>query len=398
MKKFSYTIKKRSKKSDARLGVVSTAHGELQTPAFVTVATNAVVKGAVDSQDLKAINTEVVLGNTYHLFVRDQVAQVKKAGGLGKYMNWDGPTFTDSGGFQVFSLGQRLKDGVGKFANYDLPKEQQVKKPRKKLVTVTEQGVTFRSHLNGQALSMTPEDSMQIQSDLGADMIFTFDEPTSPMASHSETKKSMELTHRWAVRSVKAHKKYQQRKNVPTKQQVLFGIVQGGPYEDLRQESAEFIARLDFPGFGIGGSYHRTKNAKRFKELDAVIPALPEEKPRHFLGIGGIEDILIAVKQGIDTFDCVIPTREARHGRLYMRVRPGFNKGFYRVVNITNAKFKSDHKPVNNSSLKMYSRAYLYHLFKAQEMLGVRLATLNNIEFYLSLMSDIRQAIKKGDF
>ena len=406
--KFKFKITKKSKKSQARTGIIQTAHGEIETPAFVTVATNAVVKGGVDVSDLEKVGAQTVLANTYHLFVRGQVQAVKKAGGLGKLMSWDKPTWTDSGGYQVFSLGQRLVDNVGKFKNYDLVEflgreKVQVKnnssnkrQPRKSLVTIKEKGVEFRSHLNGQLMKMSPEDSMRIQSDIGADMIFSFDVPTSPVTSHQDTKSAVERTHRWAKRCLTAHKKAQSRKGTPNKNQVLFGIVQGGPYEDLRELSAKFIADQNFQGFGIGGSYHRPNKAAKFKELDSVIPYLPDDKPRHFLGIGGIEDILVAVKQGIDTFDCVIPTREARHGRLYLRVKPGFGKGFYKVINIGNSKFKNDSQSINKTALKNYSRSYLYHLFKTQELLGVRLATINNLEFYFQLMADIRSSVTRG--
>lgn len=406
-KNFKFKIKKKDNNTQARLGVISTPHGKIQTPAFVTVATNAAVKGGVSPEDVKTAGGQVVLGNTYHLMVRDQVKAVKKGGGMGAFMGWSGPTFTDSGGFQVFSLGQRLEDGVGKFANYDNA-EPRIKKARKKLMMIDDDGVSFRSHLNGELMRLTPKSSMQIQMDIGADMIFTFDQPTSPIASIEDSRKALERTHEWAKLCIKHHTK---------KDQALFGIVQGGPHEELRRESAEFIASLDyFPGYGIGGSYHRPHKSAKFNELDWVIPYLPDNKPRHFLGIGGIEDMIVAVFQGCDTFDCVIPTREARHGKIYTwnpkaSVEAYFKKqqkqvasgkqskkaipsNFFQTAQITNQKFRYNNKPINPHDPSSPTYAYMYHLFRTDEMLGQRLASLNNLKFYFSLMKQLRTYLK----
>lgn len=406
MKKFGFKTIKKDKNTQARLGVISTPHGLIKTPAFVTVATNATVKGGLEPRDVGNIGGQVLLSNTYHLYVRDQVDAVKKAGGLSSFMNWNGPTYTDSGGFQVFSLGQRLEDGVGKFANYD--HIQKITPPRKKLMQVDDDGVNFKSHIDGSSRRLTPESSMKIQMDLGADMIFAFDEPTSPATDIEYSRIALERTHAWAKRCKKSHTK---------KDQALFGIVQGGPHEALRRESAQFMADLDFPGFGIGGSYHRPNKQARFPELDWVVPYLPNNKPRHFLGIGGIEDMIVAVFQGMDTFDCVIPTREARHGRLYMWnpranldtyfeyfrhiVEAGRGRSlqkksnFYSVINVTNRAFRLDHKhTVSIGDKQGYSLSYVHHLFKTNELLAFRIATLHNLKFYFDLMAALRAFLK----
>lgn len=432
----SFKIKKKDSNTNARLGVISTPHGKINTPAFVTVATNAAVKAAVSPDDVKKVGGQVVLGNTYHLMVRDQVEAVKKGGGLGQFMGWDGPTFTDSGGFQVFSLGQRLEDGVGKFTNYDSIADakdntnrkrkdtnpaqrdegKQRVRPRKKLMVVDDEGVSFRSHLNGAQMRLTPQNSMQIQMDIGADMIFTFDQPTSPIASIEDSRKALARTHDWAEQCIKEHSKLKKKRK---SSQSLFGIVQGGPHEELRRESAEFIASLDyFPGYGIGGSYHRPHKSAKFNELDWVIPYLPNNKPRHFLGIGGIEDMIVAVFQGCDTFDCVMPTREARHGRLYIwnnmkslevyfakqqkqiasgkQSRKAIASNFYKLALVTNASFRYNNKPIDPTDPHSPTYAYLYHLFRTNELLGQRLATLHNLKFYFTLMHRLREFLEKN--
>jgi len=408
-----FKILQKPSKVQARLGKIITPNGNIKTPTFVGVATNASLKGAVSSGDARDAGAQVVLSNTYHLYVRDQVLAIKKGGGLARFMGWNGPTMTDSGGYQVFSLGDRLKDGVGKFANYDRA-DKVIRKPRKALMKITEQGAEFRSHLNGMLMKLTPESSMTIQENIGADIIFAFDHPTSPVANIDYTREAMERTHRWAIRCLKKHSK----KTGQGSEQALFGIVQGGPHQELREKSAQFIASLDFPGYGIGGSYHRINKSDRFKELDWIIPHLPNTKPRHFLGIGGIEDIIVAVFQGCDTFDCVMPTREGRHGRIYVWNPKGdievyFNKqqkqlisgkqikkeipsNFYSVANVTNKKFRYNNNLINPSDPQSPTYSYLYHLFRTNEMLGQRLATLNNLNFYFSLMRQLREFIKKN--
>ncbi len=407
-KSITFKIQKKDSNTNARLGVVSTAHGKIRTPAFVGVATNASLKGAVSSCDAKSSGAQVLLGNTYHLFVRGQVSAVKKGGGLAKFMGWNGPTFTDSGGYQVFSLGDRLKDGVGKFSNYD-NMDKVSRKPRKPLVKITEKGAEFRSHINGEMMSITPESSMKIQQDIGADIIFAFDQPTSPVASVDYSREAMERTHRWAVRCIKSHSGESGQGTA----QALFGIVQGGPNKALREESARFIASLGFPGYGIGGSYHRINKSDKFNELDWVIPYLEDNKPRHFLGIGGIEDMIVASFQGCDTFDCVMPTREARHGRLYVlksdklmwdyfewqyKKLQGKKSGrkpamFYEIANITNKKYRFKQSEINIGSKECYTLSYVHHLFRVNELLGHRISTMNNLQFYFHLMSELRRFI-----
>ena len=410
MNKFEFKIIKKDKKSSARLGIIRTPNGTVRTPAFIAVATNASLKGSVSPDDARLAGAQALLGNTYHLYVRGQVNAVKKGGGLAKFMGWKGPTYTDSGGYQVFSLGDRLKDGVGKFQNYDSIKSVR-RNPKKPLLKISERGVEFKSHIDGSLIKITPESSMTIQEKIGADMIFAFDQPTSPSATIDYSREAMERTHRWAKRCLNKHS----GETAQGTAQALFGIVQGGPYRELREESARFIASLDFPGYGIGGSYHRINNSDRFNELDWVIPHLHEGKPKHFLGIGGIEDMIVAVFQGCDTFDCVIPTREARHGRLYDLVsdkrmhdyfvwqynkvqgKPAGRKppAFYRIVNITNKKHRLSLTPLGDAHENRYTFGYIHHLFRVNEPLGHRLSTVHNLGFYFHLMEQLRLFIKK---
>lgn len=388
---FSFEIGKKSKKSRARTGVIHTPHGVIHTPAFIPVATQATVKG-ITVEQLKAMGIEAILSNTYHLYLRPGDKTIKKFGGLHKFMGWDRPIFTDSGGFQVFSLGAAIDHGVSKIANI-FPSEDVHKPPVsprvayqpktgvKPSVKITEKGVYFKSHLDGSQHFIGPEESMEIQENLGADIIFAFDECTSPMHSYEYTKNSMERTHRWAVRSLKSHQR---------KDQALFGIVQGGAYKDLRTESAKFIGNLDFPGFGIGGSLGKTKK-DMYQVLSWAMPVLPENKPKHLLGIGSAEDIEKSVKYGIDTFDCVIPTRLGRNGTALTK------KG---GLNLKGAKNRFDKKPIEEGcqcyTCSHFARYYLWHLFKANEMLGPILTTIHNLHFMENLMRDIRVKIEKG--
>ena len=370
-----FKILKKHKTSKARLGIVKTPHGNIHTPFFFPVATKATVK-SLTPEDIKKIGFEAVLANTYHLYLQPGHKIVKKMGGLHKFMNWSWPITTDSGGFQVFSLGAALGTNIGK-----LIKEKENLKEKNtrigKLVKIDNDGVDFTSHLDGSKHRFTPEISIKIQEDLGSDIIFTFDECTSPLDNYEYTKKSMYRTHKWAERCLKAKK---------SKKQALFGIVQGGLFQDLREESAKFIGSLPFDGFGIGGSFGKEemKNA-----LSWIIPNLPDNKPRHLLGIGYLDDIKMAVKQGIDLFDCVYPTRIARHGTLLT------NSG---EINIFKSSFKTDKNPIMKNcecyTCKNYSRAYLNHLFKAKEILAARLATIHNLWFMARFMEGIRQKIK----
>lgn len=374
-----FKILKQSKSSWARTGILKTKHGTIETPAFVPVATQAALKGML-ARDAKETETQILMVNTYHLWVRGVVDVVKKFGGLHTFMNWQGPLMTDSGGFQVFSLGWAYGHEISKVVKGPPSSSTtEGQENNHSFVKIGEDGVRFKSHIDGSLMELTPKTSIGIQEKLGADIVFSFDECTSPTASHDYTKKSLEKTHRWAKESLKAKKR---------KDQLLFGIVQGGRYKDLREESATFIASLPFQGIGIGGGFGKEDIGTA---LEWVIPHLPKEKPRHFLGIGEIDDIKESVKRGIDLFDCVIPTRLARHGVLITQ------KG---RVTIANAAWRKDkNAPEKNCkcyTCQNFSRAYLCHLSRAGEMLAIQLANIHNIYFYNQLMEQIRKNIKSG--
>ena len=381
---FGFEIIKKSEKSRARAGILETPHGRIETPAFVSVATQASVK-SLAPDDLKNLGAEIILANTYHLYLRPGEKVIKQAGGLHKFMNWSSPMMTDSGGFQVFSLGWGKVHQIGKIGWF--PGYEEVRPPgevgplKSKFVKITEDGVEFTSHLDGSKHFFTPEKSIKIQEDLGVDIIFAFDECTSPLAGYNYTKRSLKRTHNWALRCLKVKKR---------KDQALFGIVQGGEYKDLRGESAKFISNLPFDGIGIGGSLGKTKK-DMFKILRWVHPFLPEEKPRHLLGIGQPEDLENCIKHGMDLFDCVWPTRLARRGTLLVRKDR---------INIGNARYLKDFAPIENNcpcySCRNFTRAYLSHLFRAKELLYHRLATIHNLYFTLNLMRNIRKDILIG--
>ncbi len=415
MKRFS--IESFDPHTRARCGVLKTLHGEIPTPSFVAVGTQATVK-AVGPDDLKKIGIQVLIANTYHLHLRPGEEVIAQLGGLHRFMGWDGPIMTDSGGFQAFSLGAAIEHGVGKIASI-FPDEVEaaergghLRKARQgqSLVKITEEGIEFRSHLDGSPQKFTPENTIEIQKKLGADMIFVLDECTSPLHDYEYTKRAMERTHRWAVRALEYFRtspptppRYREGsapflgreggQGVRSHTQALFGIVQGGAYRDLREQSAKFISQLDFDGIGIGGSVGRSKE-DLYKVLDWTIPLLPEEKPRHLLGIGEIEDIFHAVARGIDLFDCVAPTRMARNGALWVKDAENFR------INITNAPYKTDPRPIAEDctcyTCQNFSRAYLHHLFIAREILAMRLATIHNLYFLESLMRQIRKAIQQN--
>ena len=385
MKKFSFKIEKRIPDKLGRAGVIHTQNGKIKTPAFVVVGTKATVK-ALNPEQIKSLGAQVVLANTYHLYLQPGTKVIKKGGGFPKFMNWSGPTMTDSGGFQVFSLGGAFgKGGVSKFsAGIEVKSSDKEVSP---LAVIDEEGVNFKSHLDGSLHRLTPKKSMQIQHDLGADIIFAFDECTSPQVSYEYQKTAMERTHRWAKISLTEHKKLNKKQK---NHQALFGIVQGGNFSDLRKESAKFISSLDFDGFGIGGSFTK-------KDIDKTVALvnlnLPEDKPRHLLGIGEVLDIFAGVENGIDTFDCVAPTREARNGTLQTKLGK---------INIANAKYKNDFKPIEKDcdcyTCQSFSRAYLAHLFRANEMLAGTLASIHNLRFFVRLTEDIRKSIIKGNY
>lgn len=346
---------KTCKQSGARLGRVHTPHGSFETPIFMPVGTQATVKG-MSPYELEQIGAKIILSNTYHLFLRPGQDIVKEAGGLHNFMNWNGSVLTDSGGFQVFSLSD--------FRN------------------IKEEGVTFRSHIDGSKKFMSPEISIAVQNDLGADIIMCFDECAPYPCEYDYAKKSMEMTTRWARRSKEAHKRPQD--------QALFGIVQGSTYKDLRIESAKQITDIDFPGYAIGGLSVGEPGEIMNEILEHTVPYLPKDKPRYLMGVGSPDYLIDGVIRGIDMFDCVIPSRNGRNGTVFT------SNG--RVI-IRDAKYSRDYIPMDENcdcyACKNFSRAYIRHLFKCKEMLGLRLATWHNIRFLIKLMEDIRQAIRE---
>ena len=382
-----------TKKGAARAGVLTTPHGVRQTPAFVPVGTKANVKGVLPGA-LKAMGAQVVLANTYHLYLQPGEDVVKRAGGLGKFMNWEGPTMTDSGGFQVFSLGSAFGRTITKIAKgEEAPREhgiavfdEDVASQHGQLAVIDDEGVTFTSHLDGSLHRFTPERSIEIQHALGADMFFAFDECTAPTEPYEYQKEAMDRTHRWAERSLKAH-----RQNLEAnKKQAIFGIVQGGRHLDLRKESAKETASMDFDGFGIGGSFSKEDMDGA---LQAAIPELPEGKPRHFLGIGEPTDVLTGIEEGMDLFDCVAATRIGRHGSIYTR------RG---IKHLKGAEFKDDYGPLDPETIvpgtEGFSRAYVSHLIRSKEMLGSVIASTHNLGFILKLVDGAREALHNGTF
>jgi queuine tRNA-ribosyltransferase len=387
MTAISFTAQRPDPRSPARLGRLTTPHGIVDTPAFVVVGTQAAVKG-LQPHEVTALGAQAVLCNTYHLYLRPGPDVVAELGGLHRFMGWSGPMFTDSGGYQVFSLGFGKEHGIGKIVGM-FPDEDPRHRSRPtrtaasqaKLSRVDDDGVTFRSHLDGSTHRLTAESSIEIQAKLGADIILAFDEPTSPLHDEAYTASAMERTHRWAERSLGAKRR---------SDQALYGIVQGGAFQGLREQSAEFIGGLPFDGFAIGGSLGTSKRDVELV-LDWSIPALAEERPRHMLGIGEPEDLFRCVERGIDTFDCVAPTRHARHGLLFTGDGP---------IAVTRAAYREDDGPIDPEcacpTCTTFSRAYLRHLFVAEELLAYALATTHNLAFILGLMSRIRSAIAGG--
>lgn len=378
-----FKLLKKDSKTNARLGQITTDHGVIETPIFMPVGTQATVK-TLDSADLHQMNAQIILGNNYHLHLRPGEDLIAKAGGLHKFMNWDKPILTDSGGFQVFSLGlqkEQRKSG-GNTSNT-------------KLVKITEEGVAFQSHIDGSMHIFTPESAIMCEHKIGADIIMAFDECTPDNASPEYTREAMERTHRWAVRSLDAHKENTKYHGY---NQFLFGIIQGAKSEELRKESARFISSLDFDGIAIGGESIGYNMEATADILDWVYPLIPEDKPHYAMGVGlNPTDLLIAVEHGVDMFDCVAPTRLARHGMLFT-----FDKTNRHRLNIKNAKCSTDFNPIDSAcdcyTCKNYSRSYLHHLFDADEMTGMRLTSIHNLRFMLKLMEDVRTAIKEDRF
>lgn len=351
----TYEHIKTCKQSGARLGIVHTPHGSFETPMFMPVGTKATVK-TMSPEELRQIEAKIILGNTYHLWLQPGNDIIKHAGGLHKFMNWDGPILTDSGGFQVFSLSNLRK--------------------------ITEEGVEFRHHTNGSKLFLSPEKSMQIQNDLGSDIMMAFDECPPMPAEYDYVKKSIERTTRWAKRCLDAHQR--------PEDQALFGIIQGGEYEDLREQSAKDLVELDFPGYAIGGLSVGEPKPVMYKMVEHTEQFMPKDKPRYLMGVGSPDALIECSIRGMDMFDCVLPTRIARNGTCMT------SQG--RLV-IKNAKFADDLRPLDENcdcyTCQNYSRAYIRHLIKAEETFGIRLTTIHNLHFLLKLMEDIRQAIRE---
>jgi queuine tRNA-ribosyltransferase len=401
---FHFKITKKLPGTLARAGEIYTPNGVILTPSFVTVGTKATVK-ALTPEQIKDLGAQVVLANTYHLYLEPGDEIVAKHGGFAKMMNWHGPTMTDSGGFQVFSLGTAFDQKVGKLANvqqiidaenplHDSGEGGSRREPgedNKSLAKIDEDGVTFKSYKDGSEHRFTPERSMEIQWNLGADMIFAFDECTSPIAPYDYQKQAMDRTHRWALRSLIAHNEFDQEKK-----QALFGVVQGGRFEDLRKESARVLAEMvtehgdSFDGFGIGGSFEKDDLGTAVKWVNEI---LPEDKPRHLLGIGEPIDLFLGVENGCDTFDCVAATRIARNGSLYTKNGR---------INLMNAEHRESMIAVEEGcacyTCKNYTRSYLAHLYRSQEMLAGTLGTIHNLYFINKLVADIRQALLDDTF
>ena len=372
----------------ARTGVIRTPHGDIKTPAFIVVGTKAAVKAMVPEQ-VKAVHAQAVLANAYHLYLQPGHDLVEAAGGLGKFMNWDGPTFTDSGGFQVLSLGSGFKKVLA-MEETQAAKSEVIAKPKNRHAFVDQDGVVFKSHLDGSFHRFTPELSMQIQHGIGADITFAFDELTSLLEPYEYQVESLRTrTQPWAERSLAEVKRL--REVYPERPyQALFGVVQGAQHEDLRKEAAQFLAERDFDGYGIGGALEKHNLGKIVAWVNQI---LPKNKPRHLLGISEPDDIFLAIEQGVDTFDCVSPTRVARNGAVYT---------YEGRVNIKGAKYKRDFSPLIEScecyTCQNYTRAYIQHLFRAKESLAGTLVSIHNEHFIIKLVDDIRASIEDGSF
>ena len=361
----NYTLLK--KDGNAKRGELRTVHGVIQTPVFMNVGTVAAIKGAVSTEDLRSIGTQVELSNTYHLHVRPGDEIVKKLGGLHRFMNWDRPILTDSGGFQVFSLASLRK--------------------------IREEGVYFQSHIDGRKIFMGPEESMQIQSNLASTIAMAFDECPSSVADRTYVQNSVDRTTRWLARCKAEMARLNSLEDTINKDQMLFGINQGAVYDDIRIEHAKRITEMDLDGYAIGGLAVGETHEEMYRIIESTVPWLPENKPVYLMGVGTPVNILEAVDRGVDFFDCVYPSRNGRHGHVYT------NDG---KLNLFNAKYELDERPIEEGcqcpACRRYSRAYIRHLLKAKEMLGMRLCVLHNLYFYNTMMEEIRTAIEEGRY
>ncbi len=395
MQPIRFEIQKEAPGSRMRAGLLHTPHGDIETPAFTAVGTKATVKG-LTPQMLKDTGLQVLIANTYHLYLQPGEETIEKMGGLHQFMNWQGPLMTDSGGFQVFSLGEGFGKKISKFtAEQASPIEavavfnDELATSHGKLAIIDDEGVSFTSHIDGSLHRFTPERSVEIQHKLGGDIFFAFDECTAPTASYEYQKEAMERTHLWAKRSLSAH-----RQNIDAgMKQGIYGIGQGGQFDDLRRESAKAIANMGFDGFGLGGSFSRKYGDNSLQSALAMLDELPKDMPVHGLGVGEPEDLFLAVEGGVDTFDCVTPTRNGRSGSVYT------SEG---RLNINGASYILNAEPIDKNcscyTCNNFSRAYINHLFRSKEMLAPMLASLHNMHFLVHLVADMRTAILEDRF
>ncbi len=381
-----FRITKESKKSKARLGTIKTPHGIIETPSFIPVATQATIK-TLSSEDSEKTKTQGIISNTFYLHLRPGEDILKKYGGIHKFMNWGKPIMTDSAGFQVFSLGFGHDFNTTKISKDDSKKIKKGDQPKN--IKITEKGVYFNSPIDGKKIFIGPKESIKIQEKIGADIIFAFDECPSPLSDKKYYEKSIERTHRWAKKCIETKKS----------NQALYGIVQGGPYKDLRKESAKFISSLSFDGFGIGGEFGNSIKSMTTM-LEVVMKELPKDKPRHLLGIGHLKDMIPVVKEGVDTFDCIVPTHYARHGYAFISKKRNGVEWKHEKLDMSKKKFATNKEPLDKyckcEVCKNYSKGYIHHLIKAREITGLKLLTIHNLFYFNSYLEEIRKAIKNG--
>jgi queuine tRNA-ribosyltransferase len=384
---FGFEITKQLPGTLARTGIIHTPHGTIRTPAFVVVGTKAAVK-AMTVEQVKDTGAQAVLANAYHLYLQPGHDVIEAAGGIGRFMNWDRPTFTDSGGFQILSLGSGFKKVLA-MQSGELVDEDVIAPVRARLALVDDNGVTFKSHLDGSSHKFTPEHSIQVQHAIGADIMFAFDELTSLHDPYEYQVKSLARTHAWAERCI-AEVNRLRREHPDRSYQALFGVIQGAQYEDLRKQAAHFMGGLPFDGYGIGGALEKNQMADIIRWVNEILPV---DRPKHLLGISEPDDVFAAIEQGVDTFDCVSPTRVGRNGAVYT---------YDGRVNVSSARYERDFSPVLEGcacyTCQHYTRAYLRHLYKAHEMLAGTLASIHNEHFIINLVNSIRMSIEDGTF
>lgn len=390
-KALTFTVVKELDGTLARVGIITTPHGTIETPTFIVGGTNATVKTMTPEQ-VAEIGGQSVLANTYHLMLRPGAEVVSAAGGIHKFMNWNKPTFTDSGGFQVFSLGMAYCKGIDATSHHEKGDVSNAKHSSSQLAKITDDGVHFKSHISGKKLFLNPEISMELQHLIGADIHVSFDELTSPLAGRQYIKRAMDRTHAWADRSLKRHQELNEiHSSKGENLQALYGVVQGAHEEDFRKESATYLAARDFDGYGIGGCFIPDEVPQVVKWVNEI---LPKNKPRHLLGMGAQPaDLFLGVQYGVDTFDCVAPTRQARNGALFT---------LDGRINIRNGSYTHDFMPIDSEcdcySCRNFTKGYIHHLFRANEILGLTLASIHNERFVVRTVDNIRESIKNGNF